>query len=167
MVMLQKNIRQIVLKLLIIYIQNINYWWCLIWKNALLSPVKQKSNNNYGIIENIYLQIKDPNQARNQCLIKNMKKLVSKKDQKSIIEYSNNIQDVLKNIEEYESVRKLKILIIFEDMIADMISYKTLNQIVTELFIRGIKLDISLVFITQSHTTVPKDMKLNSTYFLL
>ena len=96
-----------------------------------------------------------------------MKKLVSKKDQKSIIEYSNNIQDVLKNIEEYESARKLKILIIFEDVIADMISYKTLNQIVTELFIRGINLDISLVFITQSHTTVPKDMKLNSTYFLL
>ena len=133
----------------------------------MLNPVKQKSNNNYSIIENIYLQVKDPNEARNQCLIKNMKKLVSEKDQKSFIEYSNNMQDVLKNIEEYEPVRKLKVLIIFEDMIADMICYKTLNQIVTELFIRGIKLDISLVFITQSHTTVPKDMKLNSTYFLL
>ena len=52
-------------------------------------------------------------------------------------------------------------------MIADMISNKKSNSIVTELFIRGTKLNISLVFITQSYFKVPKDVKLNSTYFFI
>ena len=60
------------------------------------------------------------------------------------------MQDVYKNIEEYNIGNKSKILIVFDDMIADMINNKKLNSIVTELFIRGKKLNISLVFITQS-----------------
>ena len=58
-------------------------------------------------------------------------------------------------------------LIVFEDMIADMINNKKLNSIVTELFIRGRKLNISLVFITQSYFKVPKDVRLNTTLFLI
>ena len=61
------------------------------------------------------------------------------------------------NIDEYNLDNENKILIGFDDMIADMIHNKKLDSIVTELFIRGRKLNISLVFITQSHFKVPKD----------
>ena len=75
------------------------------------------------------------------------------------------MRDVYKNIEEYNLGRERKILIVFDDMIADMINNKKLNRIVTELFIRGRKLNISIVFITQSYFKVPKDVRLNSTHF--
>ena len=77
------------------------------------------------------------------------------------------MQDVYKNIEEYNSRKKRKKLIVFNDMIADLISNKKLNSIVTELFIRGRKLSISLVFIAQSCFKVPKDVRLNSTHFFV
>ena len=60
------------------------------------------------------------------------------------------MDDIYKNIEEYNPIKKQKILIVFDDMIAELLSNKKLNPIVTELFIRGRKLNISLVFITQS-----------------
>ena len=82
------------------------------------------------------------------------------------MEYSNDMQDVHKNIEDYNPIKKRKILIVFDDMIADMINNK-LNPVVTELFIRGRKLNISIVFITQSYFKVPKDVRLNSTHFFI
>ena len=64
--------------------------------------------------------------------------------------------------------RKHKVLIAFHDMIADMINNKKVNPVVTELFIRGRKLNISIVFITRSYfTKVPKDVRLNSTHFFI
>ena len=60
-----------------------------------------------------------------------------------------------------------KILIVFDDIIADMIHNKKLNSIVTELFIRGRKLNIFLVFITQSYFKVPKDVRLNTSHFFI
>ena len=63
--------------------------------------------------------------------------------------------------------KKRKLLIVFDDMIADMINNKRLNPIVTELFIRGRKLNISIVIITQSYFKVPKDVRLNSTHFFI
>ena len=77
------------------------------------------------------------------------------------------MQDAYKNIDEYNKNKECKILIVFDDMVADMINNKKLNSIVTELFIRGRKLNISLVFITQSYFKVPKDARLNSTHFLI
>ena len=59
------------------------------------------------------------------------------------------MQDVYEYIEEYNSWKKSKVLIVFDDMIADMIANKKLNLVVTEPFIRGRKLNISLVFITR------------------
>ena len=82
------------------------------------------------------------------------------------MEYSNDMEHVYKNIENYNPGKKRKILIVFDDMIADMINNKKLNPVVTELFIRGRKVNISIVFITQSYFKVPKDVRLNSTYFL-
>ena len=83
------------------------------------------------------------------------------------MEYSNDIQDVYKNIEDYNPIKNRKILIVFDDMIANMINNNKLNPIVTELFIRGRKLNISIVFTTQSYFKVPKDVRLNSTHFFI
>ena len=73
------------------------------------------------------------------------------------------MQNVYKNINEYNTDKESKILIVFYDLTADMINNKT--SVVTELFIRGRKLNISLVFIMQSYFKVPKDVRLNSTHF--
>ena len=88
-------------------------------------------------------------------------------DPKAFIEYSNDMHNVYKNIDDYNPDKENKILIVFDDMIADMIQNKKLNSIVTELFIRGRKLNISLVFITQSYFKVPKDVILNTTHFFI
>ena len=77
------------------------------------------------------------------------------------------MQDVYKNIEDYNPDKKRKVLNIFVDMIADMIHNKKLNPILAKLFIRGRKLCISIVFITQSYFKVPKDVTLNSTDFFI
>ena len=77
------------------------------------------------------------------------------------------MQDVYKNIEDYNPIKKRKVLIIFDDMIADMINNNKLNPIVTELFIRDKKLNIPIIFIIQSYFKVPKDVRLNSTHFFI
>ena len=64
-------------------------------------------------------------------------------------------------------IKKNEILLVFDDMIADMIHDKKQNSVVTELFIWGRKLNISLVFITQSYFKVPKDVRLNTTHFFI
>ena len=86
---------------------------------------------------------------------------------KAFIEYLNDMRNVYKNIDDYNPEKEKKILIVFDDMITDMIHNKKLNSIVTELFIKGRKLDISLVFITQSYFKVPKDVRLNTTHFFI
>ena len=73
--------------------------------------------------------------------------------------------DVYKRIEEYNPNKKHNILIVFDDKISDMLGKKKLNSIVTKLFIIGRKLNISLVFITQSYFVVPKNIRLNSTRY--
>ena len=101
-----------------------------------------------------------------KILIKNVKKngLKTLEDPKPFIEYSNSIQDVYKNIEEYKLSRKYDVLIVFDDMIANMISNKT---IVTEPFIRGRKLNFFTVFIAQFYCQVPKGVRLNCTHFFI
>ena len=73
------------------------------------------------------------------------------------------INDIYKNIEDYNPNKKRKILIVFDDMIAEMISNKNLHPVVTGLFIRGRKLNFSLAYITQSYFAVSKNIRLNST----
>ena len=75
------------------------------------------------------------------------------------------MHDVYNNINDYNPDRENKILIVFDDMIADMINNKKLNSTVTELFIRGRKLNVSLVFIAQSYFKVPRDVRSNTTHF--
>ena len=125
--------------------------------------------NNQPDIEKIYLHAKDPFETKYQFLINKRESTGLKhfNDPKAFIEYSNDMHDVYKNIDDYNPDKENKILIVFDDMIADMIHNKKLNSIVTELFIRGRKLNISLVFITQSYFKVPKDVRLNSTQFFI
>ena len=87
---------------------------------------------------------------------------------KIFIEYSNDKDEIYKNIEEYSPNKNCKIFIVFDNMVADMLGNQKPNPIVTEYFIRGRKLNISLVFITQSYFAGPKNIRLNSTpYFIM
>ena len=132
--------------------------------NALLNLI-----NNQPDIDKIYLYAKDRYEQKYQYLINKHEKVGLNlfNDPKAFMEYSNDTQDVHKNIADYNPIKKRKILIVFDDMIADMINNNKLNPIVTELFIRGRKLNISIVFITQSYFKVPKDVRLNSTHFFI
>ena len=132
--------------------------------NALLNLI-----NNQPDIDKIYLYAKDRYEQKYQYLINKHEKVGLNlfNDPKAFMEYSNDTQDVHKNIEDYNPIKKRKILIVFDDMIADMINNNKLNPIVTELFIRCRKLNISIVFITQSYFKVPKDVRLNSTHFFI
>ena len=108
----------------------------------------------------MYLYAKDPCEAKYQYLINKREKLGLDhfKDPKTFIEYSNDMQDAYKNIEDDNPAKKRKLLIIFDEMIAHMIQNKKINAAATELFIRGRKLKISVVFITQSYFKEPKDV---------
>ena len=77
------------------------------------------------------------------------------------------MHDVYKNIDEHNPDKENKTLIVFDDMIADMVHNKKLNSLVTELFVTNRKLNISLVFITHSYFKVPKDVRLNTSYFFI
>ena len=111
-------------------------------------------------IDKIYLYAKDPYEAKYQFLINKRESTGLKhlNDSKAFIKYSNDMDDIYKNIEEYNPNQRRKILIVFGNMIADMFSNKKLNPIETELFIKGRKLNISLLIITQSYFAVPNTL---------
>ena len=115
--------------------------------NVLLNLIEKQPD-----IDKIYLYAKDLQEAKYQYLINKRESVGIDhfNDPKAFIEYSNDMHDVYKNTDEYNLDKDNKNLIVFDDMIADMINNKKLNSIVTEQFIRGRKLNISLVSITQS-----------------
>ena len=104
--------------------------------NALLNLI-----NNQPDIDKIYLYAKDPYEAKYQYLIK-------KREKVGLDHFDDPKAFVHKNIDDYNPRKKRKLLIVFDYMIADMSNNKKLNPIVTELFIKGRKLNISIVFIT-------------------
>ena len=103
---------------------------------------------NQANIDKIYQYAKDPYEEKYEHLIKKRKKVGLKyyDDSKAFMEYPNGMQDVYENIEEYNLGKKRKVLIVFDYLIADMISNKKLNPIVTELFIRSRKLNFFTCF---------------------
>ena len=131
--------------------------------NVLLNLIENQPD-----IDKIYLYAKDPYEAKYQYLTAKWEGVAINHfdDPKAFIEYSYDMHDVYKNINYCNPDKENKVLIVFNDVIADMIHNKKLNSIVTELFIRGRKLNISVVFITQSYFKVPKDVRLNTTLFL-
>ena len=132
--------------------------------NALLNFI-----NNQLDIDKIYLCAKDPCEEKYQFLINERESTGLKpfNDRKAFIEYSDDMQDVYKNIGEYNIWKKRKISIVFDDVIADMIINKKINPVVIEFFIRSRKLNTSLVFIMQSYFKVTKDIKLNSVHLFI
>ena len=129
----------------------------------LLNLIEDQPDTN-----KIYLNVTDPYEEKYQYLINKRESVgINHFDNpKAFIKYSNDIRDVYKNINYYNPNKENK-LIVFDDMIADMIHNKKLDSLVTELFIRGRKLHISLVFITQSYFKDPKDVTLNTTHFFI
>ena len=146
-------------------IQNTYYRWFWIRKNECII----KFNSSQIDIDKIYLYAKDPYEAKYQYLFNKREKVGFDHfdNHKPFIEYSNDMQDVYKNIDDYNPIKKRKVLIVFDDVVADMINNNKLNPIVPELFIKGRKLNISIVFIMQSYFKVPKDVRLNSTHFFI
>ena len=133
--------------------------------NALLNLISQQDD-----IDKMYLYLfVDSSEPKYEFLIKNCEDTGIKhfNDLNAFIECSNTMDDVYENIDYYNPNRKRKILIVCDDMIADIMTNKTFPPIIKELFIRCIKLNISPVFITQPYLSVPKDVRLNSTHYLI
>ena len=112
---------------------------------------------------------KDTDEKKYQFLINEREQAGIKDlhDPHAFIEYSNNMDDVLDDINNYDKNRDIKVLIIVDDMIADIMRNEKFKAIIEELFIRCRKLNISIVFITQSYFRTPKDARLNSTHYIL
>ena len=136
-----------------------------IWKNKCIAY----SNKSGTDVAKIYLYAKDPHEAKYQLLINEREStgLTYINDSKAFFEYSNDMDNIYEDIEEYNPNKKRKILIVFDDMIADFLSNKKLNPVVIELFIRRRKLNISLVFIAQPYFGVPKNARLKSTHYFV
>ena len=98
---------------------------------------------------------------REQVGIKNLE------DENAFIEYSNNMDDIYDDIEDYNKKRKKKVFIVFDDMISHVMSNKKAQQVLKELYTRCRKLNISLCFLTQSYISVPKDVRLNCTHYII
>ena len=144
----------------------------------LVDPDQEKCNTLYTLlnlineqenIDKIYLYAKGLSEPKYEYLIRNRENAGIKhvNNSKPFIEYSNTMDDIYENINDYNPCRKRKILIVFDYMIADIMSNKKFQSIIKESFIKCRKLNISLVFITQSYSSVPKDVRLNSTRYLI
>ena len=135
--------------------------------NALLNLIQKQDNKN--LINKIYLYTKDLSEPKYQFLIKKCEdaEIKNLNDPSAFIEYSNTMDDVYANIDGYNPRRKRKILILFDDMIADIMTNKKFQAIIKELFIRCRKVNTYLVFITQFFFRVPKDVRLNPAHYLI
>ena len=134
--------------------------------NALLNLIKEQ--DNYNPIDEIYLYTKDLSEPKYQFLIQKREDVGIKhlNDPGALIKCSNTIDDVYNKIDDYNSNRR-KILIIFDDTIGDITTSKKFQAMIKELFIRCRKVNISFVFITQSYFSVPEEVRLNSTHYLI
>ena len=114
------------------------------------------------------LFVKDPFESKYHLLGNEREKVKIEilKNPKAFIDYSQTI-DVCENLEDYNPKKKRRVLIVFDDMIADMESNKKLSPTVTELFLRGRKLNISSVFISQSYFKVHKTKTKRTHYFIM
>ena len=143
------------------FIQNNNNYRLWIWENKFIFKLISQQSD----IDKICLYAKDPYEAKYQFSINKRESTWLKhlNDSKAFIEYSNDME----NVEDYNPNKKRKILISFDDMIAKILNNKKLSPIVTELFIGGRKLSISLVFISLYYFLVPKNIRINFTHYFI
>ena len=127
----------------------------------MLNLIKEKDD-----IDKVYLYVKDLSKPKSEFLIKKRENVGIKhlNDPSVFTEHSDTMDDVFEDINEYNSARKRKMLIVFGDMIIDVMINKIFQAIIKGLFIRCRKRNLSLVFITQSYFSVPREVRLNSTY---
>ena len=146
---------------------NDNVKLCYMDTDSFVMNIKTKDLSSD--VDKIYLYAKDLSEPKYEFLINNRKNAGIKhfNDSTAFIEYSNDMDDVFTNIDDYNKKRKGKVLIVFDDMIADIMSSNKFKAIIKEILIRCRKLNISIVFITQSYFRTPKDAKLNSTHFII
>ena len=132
--------------------------------NAMLNLMKEQ-----GDIDKIYLYAKNLSKPKHGFLIKKRENtgIEHLNDLNAFIESSNTMDDVYKDIDDHNPSIKRNNLIMFDDMVADIMTNKKFQAIIKELFIRCKKLHISLVFITQSYFSVPKEVRLHSTHYLI
>ena len=132
--------------------------------NTLLNLIKEQ--DYHDVIDKIYLYAKDLSEPKYEYLIKKREDTGIKNviNPNAFIVCSNTMFEVYEDIDNYNLKRNKKVVIVFNDMIADTMTNK-FQAIIKELFIRCRKLKISLVFITQSCFSVPKDIRLNSTHY--
>ena len=125
--------------------------------------------NEQNDIEKLYLYARDLSEPKYEYLVKKREDAGIKhlNNPNTFIECSNTVDDVYENIHDYNPIRKRKNLIVFDDMVADIMSNKKFQVIIKELFITCRKLNISLAFITQSYFSVPKDVRLNTTHYFI
>ena len=125
--------------------------------------------DNLHPIDQFYLYAKDIHKPKYEYLINKREQAGIKNlnDPKAFIEYSDDMDDVLDNINNYNKNRDKKVLIVFADMIADIEYNKNFKKIIEELFYKARKINISLVFIMQSYFRALKDARLNSTHYIL
>ena len=125
--------------------------------------------NNLHPIDKIYLYAKDIGEEKYQFLINKREQAGLKKlnDSKAFIEYSNDMRDALDDINDYNKNRDKKVLIVFDDMTGDIEYNKDFKIIIKELFYRARKINVSIVFITQSYFKALNDARLNSTQYIL
>ena len=133
-------------------------------RNTIFNLINEQSD-----IDKIYLYAKDLSEPKYKFLIKRRENagIQHLNDSSAFVPCSNTMDDVYENIDHYNPRRKRKILIVFDDMISDIMTNKKIQAIIKELFIRYRKLNISLVFIIQSYFSVPKVVRLNSTRYLI
>ena len=124
--------------------------------------------NNLDPIDKIYLYAKDLSEPKHEYLINKREQAGIKNlnDSHAFIEYSNDMDNVLDDININKN-RDKKVLIVFDDMIADIEYNKNFKRIIKELFYRTHKINVSIVFITQSYFRALKDARLNSTHYIL
>ena len=125
--------------------------------------------NNLHPIDKIYLYAKDMHEPKYEYLINKREQAGIKNlnDPNAFIEYSDDMNDMLDDINDYNKNRDKKVLIVFDDMIADIEYNKNFKRIIKELFYRACKMNVSIVFIAQSYFRALKDARLNSTHYIL
>ena len=125
--------------------------------------------NDLNPIDKIYLYAKDLHEPKYEYLINKREQVGIKNlnDPHAFIEYSDDMNDVLDDINSYNKNRDKKVLIVFDDMIADIEYNKNFKRIIKELFYRARKINVSIVFITQSCFRALKDARLNSTHCII
>ena len=124
--------------------------------------------NNLHPIDKIYLYAKDIHEPKYEYLInkREQARIENLNDPHAFIEYSDDMNDVLDGINNYNKNRDKKVLVVFDDMIADIEYNKNFKRIIKELFYRARKINVSIVFITQSYFRALKDARLNSTHYI-